>query len=271
MTEKEVANILKKKTCSIIYIGGYGRSGSTILDIVLQNAGAGSLGALSNLPTWLKFDHLCSCGEKFSCCSFWKDIEPVLRQHNFGYNLFASFDCSKIENKNVKDINEFYRVLFEKLPNNGFIIDSSKTTRDTFLRPYRLSKGFNVYFVHVVRDPLAIANSAMQGAGSPERIRVIRNKYFQFTKALVLGHITNFMTSFCYRRYFREKYLRVSFESLQNNPQIQLRAIGQLTGLPVEDLIRKIKIRDELTVGHMLGGNRLRFSKSLKFGIQDAQ
>ena len=89
MREKEIANTLKKKTCSIIYIGGYGRSGSTILDIVLQNAGAGSLGALSNLPTWLKFDHLCSCGEKFSCCSFWKDIEPVLLQHDFEYNLFA--------------------------------------------------------------------------------------------------------------------------------------------------------------------------------------
>jgi hypothetical protein len=257
----------KLENFKLIYIGGYGRSGSTILDILLQNTGAGSFGALSNLPSWVQSDLKCSCGERVSQCVFWMDAIEELRSHNLNLDLFNAFDCFTISTSNVNRINQFYSSIFQKVDSGAhFIVDSSKTTYDTFLRPLRLSQQFDVHFLHVKRRSLDIAKSAMKGSGSPERTRKIRNKYFQFCKAFVLSKITNFVTTLYYRFLFKEQYLAIDFCELQRAPDEQLEAISAMTGLVTGNVLAKLSSNSTLNVGHMLGGNRLRFSKTIRFG-----
>ena len=65
----------------LIYIAGYGRSGSTILDIILNNSGKiGGFGEITQFLSDYK-DYKCSCGATFMNCEFWKDFIPVLNKY----------------------------------------------------------------------------------------------------------------------------------------------------------------------------------------------
>jgi hypothetical protein len=71
MTPSRVSRPLK-----VLFLGGHGRSGSTILDRLLgQLPGFFSIGELRNV--WqrsLLEDQLCGCGEPFSRCGFWRAV-----------------------------------------------------------------------------------------------------------------------------------------------------------------------------------------------------
>src|SRR3954453_5871316 len=60
----------------VLFIGGLGRSGSTLIDRILgQTPGVCSVGELVFL--WdraLSSNELCGCGERFRACPFWKEI-----------------------------------------------------------------------------------------------------------------------------------------------------------------------------------------------------
>ena len=60
----------------ILYIAGYGRSGSTLLDIVLgnhpENVGVGEVSFLLN--DWANRSRRCSCGVPYQECEFWKNL-----------------------------------------------------------------------------------------------------------------------------------------------------------------------------------------------------
>ena len=60
----------------ILYIAGYGRSGSTVLNIILGNhSSITSVGELSFLPEdWTNHHRVCSCGAPYHTCEFWKDL-----------------------------------------------------------------------------------------------------------------------------------------------------------------------------------------------------
>ena len=64
---------------SVLYLGGLGRSGSTLVDRVLgQTPGVCSVGELVFL--WdraLSANELCGCGAPFDECPFWKEIGAV--------------------------------------------------------------------------------------------------------------------------------------------------------------------------------------------------
>ena len=61
---------------TVLYIGGYGRSGSTVLDRVLGALpDAVSVGEVRSI--WgavLREDRLCACGQRFSACPFWTEV-----------------------------------------------------------------------------------------------------------------------------------------------------------------------------------------------------
>src|SRR5690625_654505 len=59
----------------IIYISGYGRSGSTILEMSLsQHFYAFGCGELCNLFQSLIHNEHCECGEPIEICSFWSSV-----------------------------------------------------------------------------------------------------------------------------------------------------------------------------------------------------
>ena len=67
---------MSRRVTELLYIGGVGRSGSTVLEMLLHRSGHfRALGevAIIDSPT-IAEDPLCSCGERFSRCPYWSCV-----------------------------------------------------------------------------------------------------------------------------------------------------------------------------------------------------
>lgn len=60
----------------VVYIAGYGRSGSTLLERMLGTVpGWVNVGEINDMfRRMVRFDELCGCGERFSACPFWQAV-----------------------------------------------------------------------------------------------------------------------------------------------------------------------------------------------------
>ena len=65
---------------TIVYVGGYGRSGSTILGLLLgQHEACVHFGEFGVIWSALKRNRSCTCGSKLYNCEFWG---PLLADNN---------------------------------------------------------------------------------------------------------------------------------------------------------------------------------------------
>lgn len=78
----------------LIYITGSGRSGSTLLDMLLStHPEIAALGEVHRFSLNLKRDtnpHRCSCGELLRCCEFWKSVLTYLESQGVDLDSFAT-------------------------------------------------------------------------------------------------------------------------------------------------------------------------------------
>lgn len=256
----------------LIYIMGYGRSGSTLLDIVLgDNKHIVTTGALDNYHVWVKKNLKCACGKDIRECGYWgkvykdtkfleKDIKLVQRMDSLlSFFIFKS-------SQNVKKYCQLNKALFNSISTSfgkNIIVDSSKTARDAIFRPVMLSRfcNFDLKPIFLVRDPRGVVWSAMKKHGSPERhkkdIRLVR-----FLRALIAWNFTNFMTIFIDKVFLKE-CLFIRYEDFCKDPINVLHRIRNFTDIDVDNVVNKIIQNQPIDIGHNIGGNRLRFSKSI--------
>lgn len=116
----------------VIYLGGYGRSGSTLLDQLLAHAlMALGAGELCQLFAWAELSRECSCGRPVLECTYWG---PVVRKtlvetgRSLG-ELRAITDLAEIRGKMVDEWQQIWTIAFAAMRSQGttVIIDSSKT------------------------------------------------------------------------------------------------------------------------------------------------
>jgi len=71
------------ETIKVIYIVGCGRSGTTIMDILLGNhVGLLSVGELIHAHDNWNEDKLCSCGANLKKCDVWGDVGVEFFEYN---------------------------------------------------------------------------------------------------------------------------------------------------------------------------------------------
>ncbi|MEM6604781.1 MAG: sulfotransferase [Pseudomonadota bacterium] len=165
---------------TVVVIVGDGRSGSTIVDMVLgELSDAVSVGELRFFwQRGLKLNQLCGCGEKFLECPFWTSVrEPIeleidretkntlLEIENYGsltrYPLERIRSAWSVERSNYhKTLIEAYDRVYDevfKVSKKNVIIDSSKSVYFAFfLQKY---SRHDLKFLHVIRDSRAVAFS----------------------------------------------------------------------------------------------------------------
>ncbi len=159
----------------ILYIAGSGRSGSTVIGNIL-----GSQKGISHIgeACWISNnivnkDLLCGCGSSFRGCTVWdsiiKQAFPKLSNKEVAKRLdFASqnFTCRNVVTAllgvrySLSDyldaLEKLYNAISNKL-NTNVIVDTSKVPSYGFLLSQL--KNTQVYFLHLVRDPRAVAYS----------------------------------------------------------------------------------------------------------------
>jgi hypothetical protein len=179
----------------VVYIGGFGRSGSTLLERILGAVdGWTNVGELVDLP-WLVWpqDEICGCGKRFSVCQLWRDIGKyvsdgwsgdnlerlaalrfqVARQRHLpallslGFGRIPSMQRSAFSLK-VREYQRAYGQIYQAVAQAtgaSVVVDASKapahalalalTPDETFMS----ERGYQMSIVHLVRDPRAVAYS----------------------------------------------------------------------------------------------------------------
>lgn len=269
----------------VLYVMGYGRSGSTFLDILLNNASSVTgVGALSNYWVWLARGLPCACGEPLRGCPMWGEIVPdhlarledghplgwnevqegVERRHRLPLLLWDRLPDELLAR--YRQATEALLAAVEARIDTPAIVDSSGSGADKTGRPYALSRhtGADVRVIHLVRDGRAVAWSSMKGPGSPERPEVGLPRPLVALRAGAAWSVANLTAEWIARRLGPGRVLRVRYEDLVGDPPGALRRIGAFAGLDLEDLVRKVEADEPLEVGHNVAGNRLRFRDSIQ-------
>lgn len=270
----------------ILYIAGYGRSGSTVLSTVLGNhPQMASLGEVSFLlEDWTDPRGVCSCGRRYRECDFWKDMfeggGPSPETVRLARRVERASSLLRLCLGWVgREEREEYRAHQEQLldyvtarTDAPVIVDSSKSPRLTVGRLLAMSRlaGQDVYILHLVRDGLATmaslvvtgSNRALEGRTRPLRLPALR--------AAVGWTWTNLFASAMRRVVGDDHYLRLRYEDFLADPPGALRRIGELLELDMSGLVERVEQRGAFEVGHMVAGNRVRFQRLIRLRGVDA-
>ncbi len=262
----------------IVYIAGYGRSGSTVLDIVLGNHpevfGAGELNMF--LPD-LADDGSCSCGQPYDQCDEWKPVLGELRRTYLNLTdtsfvadvyrsestsgLLASPPRRRADDRRAGNLwRRFYPLLAEST-GARIIVDSSKTARFSSRRLRRLAKdaSLDVKVIHLTRDPRAVAFSE-QRRGNNDRLESGGggSAFGGLLRPLVGWMVANLAVDAHRLRLADVPVLHIRYEDLASEPGTAITKISGFLDIDPQPLTDRIVSDAGFDPGHGVRGNRLR-------------
>ena len=274
----------------ILYIAGWGRSGTTLLDNVLgQVDGIVSTGELHNLwQRGIVDGRDCGCGERVLDCPFWTRVfdlgfggpdrvdAPAAIRAQDAIHTRHVLDAARAQRagRTMQDIGyaSHLKRLYDGIAAASqarVIVDSSKYPVDAIVAAGL--PGHEVFVVHMVRDPRAVAYSwsrrkdvrdKKKDGGILPRVGILRST--------VVWQVYNDVIASVDRRVVgRSHYLRVNYEDFASRPAETLERIFALIGEPAPDppLVNGSQV--ELSATHTAGGNPDRFRSGTTVIRQD--
>ncbi|GAA5178405.1 sulfotransferase [Rugosimonospora acidiphila] len=263
----------------VIFIGGLGRSGTTLLERVLgELPGVCALGEVVHL--WrrdLCDDERCGCGRRFSGCRFWsrvgerafggwQNIDPVrvmaLRdavERSRHIPRLAGRRLADPHGELVAEYATYYARLYRgaaQVSGAGAVVDSSKHASLAYC--LRWSDQIDLRVVHMVRDSRGVAYSWARTPDRPASAPARPDRY-QPGRAAMLWNAHNAAFGLLRRRGVPVH--RVQYERLLADPAATVRRIAEFAELgdpgPLDFLDH-----DAVRLGpcHSAGGNPMRFA-----------
>jgi hypothetical protein len=265
----------------LVYIGGSGRSGSTLLDRMLACIpGFCSVGELEWI--WrrcLQRDDRCGCGSRFSDCRFWTSVGEV------GFGGWGQVDVDEVvrlsaavdRHRNIARIGGLHRPgklagslnayheltsrLYQAVRDvsgGAVIVDSSKNL--SYALVLRDLPGFDFRLVHLVRRSHGVAHSWSRrvlkpAVGDGSEYMSVHPPMW----SVGLWMVDNLLYEILGRRI--EKATLIRYEDLVADPQAELgRLVGSLD-LPGTDLTLDFLADSsaDLPFAHAVSGNPMRF------------
>jgi hypothetical protein len=266
----------------VVYLAGNGRSGSTLLDLVLGRIdGCFSLGEL----IWIwsrgyKENQLCGCGAPFHECEFWS---RVTRTAFAGANGMALADLARLRKRVVRrryiprmvsggggtpyrdsldryteTLGLLYRAIRDESGSN-VLIDSSKSP--VYLYALNRVPDVELHVVHLVRDSRAVAHSWSRKKIRPEIHWEQRYMPRYSLRKSARDWTRNNLAAELYR-YVGRRYVRLRYEDFVRQPQATLRPVLSGLGLAPDavDFIGEDR-RLSTHVTHTVAGNPMRLGR----------
>jgi Sulfotransferase family len=267
-----------------LYIMGRGRSGSTILDILLGNSGQiESVGEL--LFGLSRADHApCSCGASMSECSFWRRVRSRLEGEGITWDEACGMldrgagGLWRIWRAGQTDPAVMRKALITKAlaraigrtAGRPHLVDSGKSPTQGLLLLWHLPEA---RVIHLLRDPRAMLQSYVwrvrsRSNLSPSQLQISARRAPLFLASTAMEWTVVNLLCDLMAKAFASRVLRVRFEDLCAEPAVELERIGRAFGLDLRDLAdlaQKATSREPLAVGHNIGGNHLRYSETVRF------
>lgn len=252
----------------IIYIAGYGRSGSTLLDVMLSSHPETlGTGEFTRLFRETSLDAFCTCGSKLIDCVFWSDLLNNLHcnnLHDWQKNEIVTRKCERYFafNRPITEYQLLWNNVFKRLNQTHtkkLIIDSSKSTRKNIYRIQRLRYiGKRIFVIHLIRDPKRILASLKKGTNAALAQGNNGNSHLVVIRGMV-GWLT---VNWALERQLANNQndsMHLRYEDLIEQPIKVFKEIEQKTGLDAAPIIENIK-KNMFPPGHAISGNRMRQS-----------
>lgn len=265
--------------CKVLYIAGYGRSGSTLLDILLgSHDRMVSVGELVYLgEEWKHEERICACGENYEQCSFWggalqseKDAVELTRlsqRVDYRRALPALLtDC--VPDQVKRNYRNRMRRLFSYIAERGeaeWVVDSSKSGRHAASRFWALRHvaELDVRVIHLVRDGRDVLQSYVEKGSNWAAEGYREEKSFRVERSLIGWNLANGLAWALGTGLEDNRYLRVRFEDLLDHPESVLHEIGSFFGEDLSSIIDRVRSNGSFPVGHNVGGNRIRHKERI--------
>lgn len=265
----------------VIYIGGSGRSGSTLLERLLGEVdGVTALGEVVHLPTrGLVEGQPCACGRRLDRCPFWG---PVGEEGFGGWSRVDGHEWQELQrrvdrNRHVPQvaipisaslradlgahldrIGRLYRAA-ATVSGSPILVDSSKHASTAFVLRHAASVGVDVVFVHLVRDSRGVAHSWTKQIARPETDD--GRAMPRYSPPSAAAWWDGFNIALSSLPLLGTRTLRLRYEDLLADPAHALRTILDRAGHPLPQGWDGFLDADEARLGmsHSVAGNPMRF------------
>lgn len=232
----------------ILYIGGSGRSGSTLVDrLVGQLPGFVSTGELRVIShAGLGQNRLCGCGEPFDSCPFWtavgdrafggwRQTQRAALDEAASVSYFQTLgELLNVRrpdhrHRNIALLRSLYETISE-LAGGATIVDSSKGPRYAAL--LSTIPGLQVSGIHLVRDPRGVAYSWSKRVTRPDMpgrsVEMLRMGAGQVAGRWIAHNV---MMELLGRRI---PMARLGYEALLADPRAEITRILETLSMPVQ-------------------------------------
>ena len=266
----------------IAFLGGFGRSGSTLLERMLNEVpGVSAVGETVHLwQRGLRDDERCGCGEPFSRCPHWQavgeaafggwdqlDVDHVLAlksavdRTRYVPRLAAPAASAK-QARALDEYCDLYRRLYRgvaAVTGDTVLVDASKHASLAYA--LRRAADLDLRVLHMVRDSRGVAYSWSKQVRRTEIVdgEVYMPRYSP-AQAAVLWTANNALFDLLGR--LGTPVHRFRYEDLLARPAGVLGQALDFLGLPADDEALRFLTSDsaELGASHTIGGNPMRFS-----------
>ncbi len=248
----EASGVAPRDRVKVLYIAGYSRSGSTILDSILgQVDGFFSTGELYYLWGRNILDNtICGCGAPFRECQVWNGVfdgafggmdrvnarEMIRAQESNTRTRHIPIAAvpwgRRLLRSRSRQYLERLKVLYQQIQASTgcrVIVDSSKVP----LYGYLLSTipSIDLYVVHLIRDPRAASYSWLKKRLLPplpgKKEEALYMDRYSVTRSSMVWNVTNLAVEMFWRGQ-PNKYLMLRYEDFVIRPQENLQRIVEL-------------------------------------------
>jgi hypothetical protein len=260
-------------TVRVLYIGGSGRSGSTLIDRVIGQipgfASTGELRVISNLG--VGENRLCGCGKPFDACEFWTgvgsqafggwaavDREELHQAASISYRraVRAMMGSALAPDDRARGhLQELYRAISAQA-GGAVVVDSSKSPRYAAL--LATIPELDVRTIHLVRDSRGVAHSWSKVVPRPD----VPGRDFEMLRmgapqVAARWNLHNAMMEMLGRRI---PIVRVKYEAFVADPKQEVERMLAVMDLPgnAPDLGFLAPGTVRLTANHTVMGNPMR-------------
>lgn len=265
----------------VLYIGGYGRSGSTLLVRLLgQMHGFQAVGEMWNI--WQKSfidNELCGCGNPFHECVFWRQVveeafgsfddvplaevcalRSIMQRQSYLPPVAMPPLRTGAQQQHIHDYTTILQKLYgaiQSISGCCAIVDSSKGPRYAML--LREVPNIDLRVVHLVRDSRAVVYSWQKKMVKPEVYW--KTEYMDQPSpvgAALNWNVTNMLTQSL--RGHAASYLFVRYEDLIETPRTALARIADFAGCELDEReLFESEDTPSLSIDHTAVGNPNRF------------
>lgn len=266
--------ILSQRTLDVIFIGGFGHTGSTLLDRLLgQVDGVFSGGELARIWPVFGANRPCGCGRPFRSCPFWTGVLET------AFGEMTEAEIGELERlyhrlarpRNIprmliglppanRELFDRCAVVLERLykaiasaSGCDVVVDSSKRPAHGLL----LAKAgsFRVHVVHLIRDSRAIAYSLQRKENSIDAVVPNRDSSAGSLKFAFGWTSVNLAVAMSKRSAY--SYQRLRYEDFAGDPRATLETILEFTGFTAPKNLDFLSANGAvLDTAHTVSGNR---------------